>query len=331
MKDIIDLTKDEHYQKAIKEIASFGFHQKEKIGDLFPTVYCMKQAPEYRPYWHYLKLSFDWFMIASTIWPAEFIPITAYLVHLLKNRKPLPPALILIYMFAQKLPSKHIQKLAKQRQQMAHKGEYDDLLKSNECYLAHNKAVQANPEVGKALEMMKVVFDMKEFANDIGVHRRYIMGERGFRIDWKFDPNNQESMMRTALTLLSYQHDLYGFQNDTALVQKFTAQLTAFGTVMVSPKYQATDYARDINRKTLGTFKRAYGAAYKGAKRLMGKREREDEAIRTCMAVLSADELGLQSKDRQIYIIEQAGLPRRTEVREIRKLAKLGRELLGME
>lgn len=326
----IDLDNDPVYQKALKEISSFGFHQREKIGDLFPTVYCMKQAPEYRRYWPYLKVSFDWFMIPSAIWAAEFILVTAFLVDLIKKGKPLPPALILIYMFAQKLPSKHIQKLAKQRQAMAHKGEYDDLLKNNDIYLAHCAAVHANPELGKALEMMKAVFDMDQFANEIGVVRRYIIGERGFRIDWKFDPNDPESMMRTALTLLSSQHDLYGFQKDEALIQKFTAQLTAFGTVMVSPKYQA-DFARDINRKTLGTFPRAYGVAFKGAKRIIGQREREDEAIRTCMAVLSADELGLLGKDRRLYIIEQAGLPHDIERRKIRKLANAGRKLLGIE
>lgn len=31
-----DLTNDEVYQKALKELTSFGFHQREKIGPLFP-------------------------------------------------------------------------------------------------------------------------------------------------------------------------------------------------------------------------------------------------------------------------------------------------------
>lgn len=329
--DYAKLANDPVYQSADKEVSSFGFHQREKIGDLFPLVYSMMQSPKYRRHHHYLKVVWGWFLVSSTLWPGEFIPICRYLVQLLQKGLPLPPALILILRFAKDHPILSTRAMGKKRQNKAHKGEYDDLLKDDGIYLVRNAAVLENPEVGKSFEMMKAVFDMKSYANDIGVVRRYVVSERGFRVGWDFDPNIPETMMRTALTLLSYRYDLYGFQDDTPLVGKFTANPTGFGTIMMAPKYQTTDLARDLNRKTFGEFPKGYGVARQGAKALLAKRERENEAIRTYTASLRADERGEKGENRRRFIIEEARLPKRTERRKIQKLIKMGKELLGVK
>ncbi|MFN7141474.1 MAG: hypothetical protein ACK4UN_19265, partial [Limisphaerales bacterium] len=298
------LETDQEYQKAKKELEKFGFHQKEKIGELFPTVYLMMKSPRYKPYHHYLRTAWEWFLIASSIWPGEFIPIVTHLVELIRKGKPLPPAMILIMKFANHFPPLEMRLMAARRQQKAHNGEYEDLLNDNEKFVLREEEVQVDPELQKSWEMMKAVFDMASFENDIGVVRRYPVSERGFRLGWKFDPNDPESMMRTALTLLSHPYDLYGFQKDIPLIAKFTANPSAFGTIMLSPKYQATDLARDLNRKTFGEFPKGYGSARKGAKSLAAKRERENEAIRAYSASLRAAELGLKGKERLKYIIK---------------------------
>ncbi len=329
MDTVINLATDKEYQRALKKVESFGFHQREKIGDLFPTVYILKNTPKYRRYHPYLEIAWGWFLIVSGIWPAEFIPITRYLVQLVEKEAPLSPAVILVWKFAAEYPPAELQALASDRQSKAHAGDYEDLLRNNDIYNAHNEQVQANPEVHKHWAMVNAIFDVSQFANEIGVVRRYIIGERGFRVDWKFDPKDPESVVRTLVTLLAYRHDLYGFQHMAPLVSKFTANPTGFGTVMMAPKYQATDVARDLNRKTFGLFPKAYGVARKGAKALVAKREREDEAIRTYSASLRAgDRLGA---DRRRFIIQEAGLPPRTEDRKIRKLIVMAKKLLGVK
>ncbi len=327
----LDLASDKEYQKAFKLLGTFAFHQKEKIGDLFPTVYILMKMPENRRYYHYLNRVFRWFLIASSLWPTEFVPVVNHLVQLIKKGEQLPPLLILILKFSSPFPPKALQRLIKRREHMAHNGQYEDLVRNNDKFLSHDAAVKANPEVHKDLEMLKAAVDISQYANPIGVVRRYMVAERGFRNGWKYDPNDTESMMRTALTSMSAKYDLYGFQNDIPLVMKFTVNATGFGTLMFTPKYQATDLSRDVNRKNVGAIPKAWGVAGKGAKALAAKREREDEAIRTYFASMRADEFGYLGEPRRLYIIEQAGLGPQTHIRQIRKLIVTAKELLGIE
>src|SRR4029078_12019610 len=93
-----------------------------------------------------------------------------------------------------------------------------------------------------------------------------VVQERNFRPDWDFKWSKQNDRFKLIFDAFCCRWDLYGMEKDKPLLLKFTLNITAYGTMMMVPRYWSLDGHRDIKWDVAGRLHRARGVFRQGPK-----------------------------------------------------------------
>lgn len=157
--------------------------------------------------------------------------------------------------------------------------------------------------------------------------------ERNFRPDgWEFRWQTIRDRFDLVFDAFCQRWILYGMEGDKPLLQKFSVNVTPFGTMIFIPRYWSFDGRRDIEWGAVNQLHRSREVRRQGEKLGLGELERKREAIKIQRLWHESKHRGLRGEERKSWVIEKMGwLPNNdfSRARRLLQLAKRFKSCVG--
>ncbi len=272
---------------------------------------------------HWLALEIwrvhDWVIAPLTLQALDFAGIGEHIVHVLRTRREFDADFILLLKLIDDPPSPQKIALMKEHEAAVAEGRYDGLAKEPKRYDELEAKIRSDPLLLQFWTRLRSRYAPYFRPNARGVVRRTLARERGFDCRRSFHWAKKRDRMQITFDALCHRWCLYGYEKDSALALKLTANLTPHGTMIFVPRGMSLAANRTFVWAAITAIHRAHGASRQGEKLFEIRiQHRKDRA-----AARAFDEEArakkLRGAERYRYILLKMGqLPNR--VRWLRRL-----------
>lgn len=299
-----------------------AFHRLEKSEPLVRDWHSRQGKLRPHPDFEAAAQAYSWLFVPFTLWPIDVHGLISELVKIMSKGKRLEKRLKVLIGLLGPAPSSAVQDAVGREELHVQEGKYERLIKSHHKFQAMEEKLGKNKRFREEWKAIKDLWDVSEYQNRIGVIRRRMIQERGFRADWDFDWTNEKSRFRILFDAFCQRWDLYGMLGDSPLLLKLTINLTPHGALIMVPRYWSFDARRDLQWKPIRELLKIHGAHREGAKMIQNRHEREKEAEAGKSLFEAATKKGLRGLRRMRFVMDALGWHPGTDVSRLQRLLK---------
>lgn len=317
-----------------KRLVSLPLRHVERAGEPFRKLYKILKGRRFYHEPDRLRIYFvkQWLQVPFSLWPADFAGIGEHIAREIAEGRSLDDHMAFMLDGLERYPLPSAQEIVAEEERLAEAGDYTRFLQNPVKFEAKQAELISNMELQRRWRRFKELFNVEKYRGPDGLNRRTMLTERNERSDsWKFNPDDDRSIYQTALDLLCQEFDLLGFEGDRPLLLKPTVTVTAYGTMIVIPKYMSYDHRRDFVTRALKRAHNVHAPMRQGNKWSISRQHKNMKAARTYLYDYKAQKAGLAGEVRRQFVIEHAQLHPGTSTREIRRLSRIGEGLFGLE
>ncbi|WP_438480830.1 hypothetical protein [Oleiharenicola lentus] len=254
----------------------------------------------------------DWLISPFTLQALDYHGLAQYIVALLRTGKDFDADLILLLTLIEEPPSTRKISLMKHHEGNVADGLYDGLSKEPQRYQELEIKMKEDPLLLRFWTRIQNRYSRQFRPNLRGVMRRTLARERGFDCRRKFDWRRKRDRFQVTFDALCHRWCLYGFEKDSPLALKLTANPTPHGTMIFVPRGMSLAANGTFVWRAITGIHKAHGASRQGEMlfeiRMQQRKDREHAKKYNA----DAQALRLRGRQRIEYVLKKMGqLPNR--------------------
>ncbi len=306
-------------QRSLNQLRDLRFHRLEACEETVRAWFKLRKSIDQNCLAAELWRVHDWLISPLTLQALDYEGLAAHLVDTLQKGKDFDADLILLLTLIEEPPS--AQKIAamKRHEEAVAEGHYDTLTKEPKRYQELEIAMRSDPLLLRFWTRIKQRYARQFRRNDRGVMRRTMARERGFDSRREFKWGRKRDRFQITFDALCHRWCLYGFENESPLALKLTANPTAHGTMIFVPRGMSLAASGTFLWKAISEIHKAHGASRQGEKlfeiRMQNRKDRE-VALKFDA---EARRLGYRGLHRVSYTLQKMGKPL-TKARWLKRL-----------
>jgi hypothetical protein len=313
-------------EKDLEYLAGLAFHRVEKCGDLVRCFHALPKQAKNHPGYKLIKLLHPWLLVPFSLWPIDCVGLGYHLLKCIRAKQPLDAGVILLFSFLNKLPSKKEQAAVAAHEHQVRTGDYESYIAAKPKFTYKAEVLKEDPDFKAHWNAIKSEFDVANYRDAKGIIRRRMGQERNFRPkDWNFRWRTSRDRFEVVFDAFCQRWILYGMEGDEPLLQKFSVNVTPFGTMLFIPRYWSLDGRRDIEWAIVNKLHRSREVRRQGEKLSRGELERKREAIKVQELWRQSKEFGLKGEKRKSWVIEMMRWHPETDFSRVSRLLQLAK------
>ena len=270
---------------------------------------------------------------SSFSWPIDCVGLGYHLLECIHAKGSPDAKLNLLLSFLNKPPLLKEQAAIAAHEHQVRTGNYEAFIAAQPKFKYKDEILKEDPDFKADWNAIKSQFDVSKYRDTKGIIRRRMVQERNFRPDgWEFRWQTIRDRFDLVFDAFCQRWILYGMEGDKPLLQKFSVNVTPFGTMIFIPRYWSFDGRRDIEWGAVNQLHRSREVRRQGEKLGLGELERKREAIKIQRLWHESKHRGLRGEERKSWVIEKMGwLPNNdfSRARRLLQLAKRFKSCVG--
>ncbi|MBA4148284.1 MAG: hypothetical protein H0X66_09220 [Verrucomicrobia bacterium] len=323
-----------NFAKEWLRLLELPFRRAELAGPTFRKLYAILSKKKLKDETDRLRAYIikQWLLVPFSLWPADFLGMGKFVADQLAEGHALSEQMVFLLDGLDRFPLPSAQEIVAAQERRVETGDYSRFLTNPLKFATKQLELVNNMELQRRWRRFKELFDVVKYRDADGINRRTMLMERNDRPEsWVFDGKNPYSVYLTALNCLCEEFDLYGFDGDRPLLLKPTVTITAYGTLIMIPKYMSYDARRDLVTKAVSEAHNVHERKRQGSKWNITRQQNSMKAARTFLANEKALKAGLEGEARRLEVIKEAKLDPNTDLRIIRELSRIGAALFEVK
>jgi hypothetical protein len=241
----------------------------------------------------------------------------------MEAKKPLDEEMTFLLRWLPEPPSEEVCRVAMEHEHLVQHGSYESLVTTTAKFDSIEKEALRNPELLREWQAIKKHWDISQFANEKGILRRSLTGERNLRPRFKVEWSKPRDRFQAAFDVFCMRWNLYGMEGDKPLTMKLSVNLTPFGTMIFIPAYWSFDAKRDVRWDEVMKLHRARALKKQGERLADGIEQRRADAAKLQVLDAEAKRMKLKGAAAHAFLCKGLGLVEGTDPK---RLARLRRE-----
>jgi len=270
-----------------------------------------------------LEILHRWMLTPITLWPLNIHDVFCACLDFIEEGKPFDAEMTFLLNWLPEPPSEEVCRVAMEHEHLVQHGSYESLVTTTAKFDSIEKEALRNPELLREWQAIKNQWDVSLFANEKGILRRSLTGERNLRPRFKVDWSKPRHRFQAAFDVFCMRWNLYGMEGDKPLTMKLSVNLTPYGTMIFIPVYWSFDYKRDVRWSKVMKLHRARALKKQGEALTEGLEERRANAAKLRKLDEEAKRLKLKGDAAHAFLCKGLGLVEGTDPK---RLARLRRE-----
>ena len=313
-------------EKDLERLAELAFHRVEECGDLVKLIHALPRRARCHPDYALLKMLHSWLLVPFSLWPIDCVGLGYHLLKCIRSKQRPDRKIILLFSFLNKQPSKEEQAAISAHEHQVRTGDYDAFVSATAKFTYKAEVLKEDPDFQAHWNAIKREFDVRKYRDSKGIIRRRMGQERNFRPkDWIFRWRTNRERFDVVFDAFCQRWILYGMEGEKPLLQKFSVNVTPFGTMIFIPRYWSLDGRRDIEWAAVNKLHRSREVRRQGEKLGRGEIERRREATKAQSLWHKSKEMGLKGDDRKNWVIEKMGWHADTDFSRVSRLLQLAK------
>src|SRR6202034_1837874 len=146
----------------------------------------------------HLRALYDWMFVPPTLWPFNVQDVLADCLAALEKGKRLNARHRLLIELLPEPPDETVCAAVAAHEHHVQKGDYENLVKTQDKYTQNELAISANPELRGQWARIKAAFNVHSYRDHKGVIRRTMGAERNLRPSFSVNMRRREDVFRAA-------------------------------------------------------------------------------------------------------------------------------------
>lgn len=263
-----------------------------------------------------LRGLYNWMFVPPTLWPFNVQDVLEDCLRILEKGKSLNSRHELL----PEPPGETVCGAVADHESHVHKGNYENLVKTQAKYSQNELAIRTDPELQRQWERIKAAFNVNAYRDHKGVIRRTMSTERNLRPSFSVRLRRREDAFQAAFDAFCLRWNLYGMQHDEPLLLKLAVNLTPYGTMIHIPAYWSLDPKRDIRWDAIASLHRVRVPGRQGSALAEGLAGRMQAAEKLRQLDREAIRLGLKGEKKHEFLCAGLGWVAGTSPKRISRL-----------
>lgn len=299
---------DRPLTRALVQLRRMQYRRYDRCHMAVRSLYALRRQIDQHPLKDYIWRVYSWLLCPLTMWAVDYLGMANHIIGELRARREFDADFQLLLNLVADLPKDEIRLQMQALEVDVAKGKYDGLAKQPKRFGEIDDAIQPDPELRKRWTQLKTRYAGHYTPNDLGVVRRTFARERGFESRHEFNWSRKRDRFQISFDALCYRWFLYGFENDTPLTLKLTANPTPHGTMIFIPRSMSMDGKRIIVWGAVSEMHKAHGARRQGDKLIRNRAAARQEELEAKKYDKEARGMGLKGIPRYRYSLEKMGV-----------------------
>lgn len=294
-------------RRSLQQLRQLRFHRHEVcsgvVRDWFSLKTKIDQHSLARELWHV----HDWLISPLTLQALDYTGLAKHIVSLLQKGGDFDADLILLLTLIEDPPLARKVTLMKRHEVAVAEGRYDGLAKEPRRYEELEIKMKEDPLLLRFWNRIKSRYMAQFRPNTRGVMRRTLARERGFDCRHDFKWAQKRDRFRITFDALCHRWCLYGFEKESPLALKLTANPTPHGTMIFVPRGMSLAANGTFVWKAITEIHKAHGASRQGETlfEIRMQHRKDCEAAKRFNA--EARQLKYRGKARTDYVLTKMG------------------------
>lgn len=258
-----------------------------------------------------------------SLWPLNIHDVFCACLASIEGKKPLDEEMTFLLKWLPEPPSEEVCRVAMEHEHLVQHGSYESLVTTTAKFDSIEKEALRNPELLREWQAIKKQWDISLFANEKGILRRSLTGERNLRPRFKVDWSKPRHRFQAAFDVFCMRWNLYGMEGDRPLTMKLSVNLTPYGTMIFIPVYWSFDSKRDVRWDAVMKLHRARALKKQGEGLADGIDQRRAHAAKLLSLDAEVKRMKLKGAAAHAFLCKGLGLVEGTDPK---RLARLRRE-----
>lgn len=306
-------------KRSLKQLRQLRYQRLKVCSEVVTDWFALRPKIDRHPQVNELWRVHDWLVSPFTLQALDYTGLARHIITELQNEREFDADLILLLALIEEPPLPGKIDLMKRHEVAVAEGHYDGLAKEPRRYEELEIKMKADPLLLRFWTRIKSRYTRQFQRNARGVMRRTLSRERGFDCRHKFNWTQKRNRFQITFDALCHRWCLYGFENESPLALKLTANPTPHGTMIFVPRGMSLAANGTFVWKAITEIHKAHGASRQGEAlfEIRMQHRKDCEAAKKLNAEARA--LKLRGKQRTDYILKKMGqLPNR--VRWLKRL-----------
>ena len=258
-----------------------------------------------------------------SLWPLNIHDVFCACLDSIEAKKPLDEEMTFLLRWLPEPPSEEVCRVAMEHEHLVQHGSYESLVTTTAKFDSIEKEALRNPELLREWQAIKKQWDISQFANEKGILRRSLTGERNLRPRFKVDWSKPRHRFQAAFDVFCMRWNIYGMEGDKPLTMKLSVNLTPYGTMIFIPVYWSFDSKRDVRWDAVMKLHRARALKKQGEGLADGIDQRRAHAVKLHSLDAEVKRMKLKGAAAHAFLCKGLGLVEGTDPK---RLARLRRE-----
>ncbi len=264
-----------------------------------------------------------WMLTPISLWPMNIHDVFCACLDFIEAKKPFDEEMTFLLRWLPEPPSDEVCRVAMDHEHLVQHGSYESLVKTTAKFDSIEKEALRNPELLREWQAIKKQWDISQFANEKGILRRSLTGERNLRPRFKVDWSKPRNRFQAAFDVFCMRWNLYGMEGEKPLTMKLSVNLTPYGTMIFIPVYWSFDAKRDVRWDEVMKLHRARALKKQGEGLADGIEQRRAHASKLKLLDAEVKRMKLKGAAAHAFLCKGLGLVEGTDPK---RLARLRRE-----
>ncbi|MBW7894887.1 MAG: hypothetical protein H3C27_07195 [Opitutaceae bacterium] len=304
---------------SLKRLRDLRFHRAEACSDIVCDWFKIRNKIDRHPLADDLWRVHDWLIAPLTLQALDYRGLAKHIVEVLRTGEDFDGDMILLLRLIDEPPSSRKVALMTKHEAAVAEGLYDGLTKQPRRYEELVMKMEADQTLRTFWNRIRSHYARQFRPNTRGVMRRTLSKERGFSPCCAFNWKSKRDRFQITFDALCHRWCLYGYEKDTPLALKLTANSTPHGTMIFVPRGMSLAANGTFVWKAISQIHMAHGASRQGDKLFEIRIQRSKDRIKAKQLDAEARQMGLRGEPRYQYTLTKMGqLPNR--VRWLKRL-----------
>lgn len=291
------------FKQDLAKLDALAYSRREYSQDDLRRFHALRRKKDREP----LELLHRWMLVPITLWPLNIHDVFCACLDSVEAKKPLDEEMAFLLKRLPEPPSEEVCRVAMEHEHLVQRGSYEPLVTTTAKFDSIEKEALRNPELLREWQAIKAQWDVSRFANEKGILRRSLTGERNLRPRFKVDWAKPRHRFQAAFDVFCMRWNLYGMEGDKPLTVKLSVNLTPYGTMIFIPVYWSFDAKRDVRWDAVMKLHRARALKKQGEALTEGFEERRANAAKLRGLDEEVRRLGLRGDKKHAFLCKGLG------------------------
>ncbi|MFZ5497269.1 MAG: hypothetical protein ACOZE5_18255 [Verrucomicrobiota bacterium] len=294
-------------KSSLRQLRRLRYQRFKACSDIVSEWFAVRTRIDRHPQSDALWRVHDWLIVPLTLQALDYSGLARHIISVLRRGEEFDADLNLLLALIEEPPAALKIERMRAHEEAVAEGRYDGLAKEPRRYEELETAIREDPLLQKFWTRIKSHYAGQFQPNRRGVMRRTLARERGFDCRHEFKWARKNDRFQITFDALCHRWCLYGFEKESALALKLTANLTPHGTMIFVPRGMSLAANGTLVWGAITSIHKAHGASRQGEKLIeIRMQRRKDREMATKLAV-EAKKLALRGKARTDFILTGMG------------------------